>query len=122
VLAKGMAAIASIGHDPLRQAWQRIIESHGMWQFIRLLGRQDKGNRSARPVGDYAGLDAKAARERPNASRTSRCAAVSAFFRACRLLVGADVGTVEKGHPEWHVSLLDERQQALPKRRGATSG
>src|SRR4051812_5411563 len=60
LLAKGVTAIASVGHHPLRHARQTVEQRNGMGQLVRLTRRQDEGERATEPVGDHAGLRAEA--------------------------------------------------------------
>jgi hypothetical protein len=76
---------------------------------------QDEDDRSARTVGDHASLGAKATTRA--AKRFTPCRVAPAcrlFGRAGCLLMGTDVAAVEACHPEWHVPLLDQPQQAFP--------
>src|SRR3954447_9438297 len=60
VLAKSVTGIASVGHHPLRHAWQTVQQRDGMGQLVRLTRREDEGDCPSEPVGDHAGLRAKA--------------------------------------------------------------
>src|SRR4051812_20002879 len=61
VLAKGVAAQASVRHHPFRHPGQALQERDRMRQFMRLARSQDEGHRASKPVGDHARLGAVAA-------------------------------------------------------------
>src|SRR4051812_63794 len=61
VLAKGVAAQASVRHHPLRHAGQALQERDRMGQLMRLARSQNEGHRPSKPVGDHARLGSIAA-------------------------------------------------------------
>src|SRR4051812_28925407 len=61
VLAKGVAAQASVRHHPLWHARQALQKGNCMGQLVGLARRQDEGHRPSKPVGDPARLGAVAA-------------------------------------------------------------
>src|SRR5215207_7010416 len=61
VLAKGVAAQASVRHHPLRHAGQALQKRDGVGEFMSLPGSQEEGHRPSKPVGDHARLGAVAA-------------------------------------------------------------
>src|SRR3954464_344354 len=77
--------------------------------------RQREGDGATTAIRHPAGLGAGAA---PRAAQRLTAVALIAvgpsFVGACRLLVGASVGAVEKGHAEGDTALLDPVEQALP--------
>src|SRR5215213_3470264 len=86
-----------------------------MGQFMSLAGSQDEGDCPSEPVGDHAGLRAKAtprAAQRLTPVPLSLCAP---FRRApAAFSMRTDVGAVEERHPELHAGPLRKPQQALP--------
>src|SRR3954469_3002074 len=56
VLAKGVAAQASVRHHPFRHPGQALQERDRMRQFMRLARSQDERHRASKPVGDHARL------------------------------------------------------------------
>src|SRR5690606_24768453 len=48
-------------HDPHRHAGQARQQRNGLWQFVRLAGREGEGDRAACAVGDHARFGAIAA-------------------------------------------------------------
>src|SRR3954453_6807328 len=61
VLAKGVAAQASVRHHPFRHPRQTVQEWDGLRQLMRLAWSQDEGHRPSKPVGDHARLGSIAA-------------------------------------------------------------
>src|SRR3954467_6995834 len=66
-------------------------------------------------IRNHAGLGALAAtRAAKRLTAVALLAVAPPFVGACRLLVGANVGAVEKGHAAGDTALLDPVEQALP--------
>src|SRR3954465_1478348 len=53
VLAKGVAAQASVRHHPLRHPGQALQKRDGLRQLMGLARGQDEGHRPSKPVGDH---------------------------------------------------------------------
>ena len=80
-----------------------------------LARRQREGDGATTAIRNHAGLGAVAApRAAQRLTAVALLAVGSPFVGACRLLVGANVGAVEKGHAEGDTALLDQVEQALP--------
>src|SRR5215207_9838156 len=56
VLAKGVAAQASVRHHPFRHPGQTVEEWNRMGQLMRLTRSQDEGHRASEPISDHASL------------------------------------------------------------------
>src|SRR3954464_9910209 len=77
--------------------------------------RQREGDGATTAIRNHAGLGAAAAtRAAQRLTAVALLAVGPPLVSACRLLVGANGGAVEKGHAEGDPALLDQVEQALP--------
>src|SRR3954452_21483097 len=100
---------------PSRHVGQAVQKPRPHRQFVGLARRQREGDGATPAIRNHAGLGAVAA---TRASQRFTAVALLAlgplFVGACRFLVGANVGAVQKGHAEGDPALLDQVEQALP--------
>ena len=61
VLAKDVAGVAAVPHDPFGHPRQLVEQGNSVREFMGLTGRQPEGDGAAPPVGDHASLGAIAA-------------------------------------------------------------
>ena len=61
MVAEGVAGVASVGHDPTRDARQTVEQGDGVREFVGLPRRDPEGDGPTRPVRDDYGLGAIAA-------------------------------------------------------------
>jgi len=73
MLAKAVAAVAAVGHDPARYAGQGVQQRHRLRQLVRLPGCDPEGYGPTRPVRDDYGLGTIAA---TRAAKRLTCAAL----------------------------------------------
>ena len=80
VLAKGVAAVAPVGHHPPWHPRQPVEQRHRVGQFVGLSWRQHEGYGAAETVGEDAGLGPKAA------TRTAKCLTMVSLCRSITFL------------------------------------